>query len=258
MDALRASSMLLLVPAHTVGILAVNGNPSGWGSTVYWLIHVFRLPLFFAMSGFFLALLLARRGLGSTLRNRSLRIVVPLGVGLLTLTPLLIALSQSTDIAVTGQVDLGGAYRLEPGFLWFLWYLLIFDAIAFGAYVLAPGALTRLGGLIRQAVARPLAGISLLAIPTALALWQQPNWMVVPPAHTFVPDLPTLAYYGLFFGLGATLCRHRDLVSGAQRDAWRWLACALAATLAAGALFAFHNSPQMGDQTAIHLAALLT
>ena len=31
------------------------------GHAVYWCIHVFRLPLFFAMSGFFLTLLLSAR-----------------------------------------------------------------------------------------------------------------------------------------------------------------------------------------------------
>src|SRR4051794_23073484 len=95
MDALRASSMLLLVPVHAAMLLAVNGHPGAWASAIYWLIHVFRLPLSFAMSGSFLALLVSRRGIGLTLRNRPLRIAVPLAVGLFTLVPLLIAASHA-------------------------------------------------------------------------------------------------------------------------------------------------------------------
>ena len=49
--------MLLLVPAHVSGLIAVNGNPSAVLTGIVWVIHVFRLPLFFAMSGYFLALM---------------------------------------------------------------------------------------------------------------------------------------------------------------------------------------------------------
>jgi hypothetical protein len=37
MDALRASSMLLLVPVHAAMLLAVNGHPGVWANAVYWL-----------------------------------------------------------------------------------------------------------------------------------------------------------------------------------------------------------------------------
>jgi fucose 4-O-acetylase-like acetyltransferase len=258
MDALRASTMLLLVPVHAAMLLAVNGHPGAWASAIYWLIHLFRLPLFFAMSGFFLALLLSRRGAGSTLRNRSLRVAVPLAVGLFTLVPLLIAASQATGIAISGDgLPQGGAFKVQLSFLWFLWYLLILDGIAFSTYLLAPRVAQRLGHGMKWAIATPLAGIALLAVPTALALWQQPEWTAAAPADSFVPDPSTLAYYALFFALGATLCRHRELVDAARRDAWKWAACAAAATLPAAALFASHNSPQLAGRTAVHGAALL-
>ncbi len=258
MDALRASSMLLLVPVHAAMLLAVNGHPGAWASAIYWLVHVFRLPLFFAMSGFFLALLLSRRGVGPTLRNRSLRIAVPLAVGLFTLVPLLVAASNATGIAISGDgLPQGGGLKIQLSYLWFLWYLLILDGIAFSTYLLAPRAARRLGRGMRWAIATPLAGIALLAAPTALALWQQPEWTAAAPAGSFAPDPSTLAYYGLFFALGATLCRHRDLVEAAQRDAWKWAVCAVAAVLPAAALFASHNSPQLGGNPVVHGAALL-
>lgn len=251
--------MLLLVPVHAAMLLAVNGHPGAWASAIYWLIHVFRLPLFFAMSGFFLALLIARRGVGSTLRNRSLRIAVPLAIGLFTLVPLLIAVSHASGIAISGEGSppRGGTFKVQLSYLWFLWYLLILDGIAFSTYLLVPRVAQRLGHGMKWAIATPLAGIALLAVPTALALWQQPEWTAAAPAGSLVPNPSTLAYYALFFALGTTLCRHRELVDAARRDAWKWAACAAAATIPAAALFTSHNSPQLAGRPVIHGAALL-
>jgi glucan biosynthesis protein C len=259
MDALRASTMLLLVPVHAASVLSVNGHPGGWAVAIYWFVHVFRLPLFFAMSGFFLALLLSRRGLRSTAQNRTLRIVAPLAFGLLILVPLMTLASQATGtvIAGNGQMTHGNPINFELSFLWFLWYLLILDGLAIAVYMLAPGLLRMAGRAMSAAIARPPWGVALLAVPTVLALWPQPSWTVAPQPATFVPNLSALAYYALFFGLGATLCSHRDLIGAASHHAWRWAACAGVATIPAAALFTLHNSPVYGSRPAIHAAALL-
>ncbi len=257
MDALRASTMLLLVPVHAAGLLAINGQPGAWATSIFWVVHVFRLPLFFAMSGFFLTLLLSRRGFSSTARNRSLRIVVPLAVGLVTLVPLLIATGQATGTAISDGDAGSGSFDIQPSFLWFLWYLLILDGIAFTAYLLAPRMLSRLGDGMHRTIANPLIGIALLAVPTACLLWFQPRWFVAPATDTFVPSPSALAYYALFFALGATLCVHRGLVETAKRDAWKWLACAVVATVPAGLLFTFQNSAELSSRTEVHGAALL-
>jgi glucans biosynthesis protein C len=241
---------------HAAGLLSLNGHDGAWAVAIYWLIHVFRLPLFFAMSGFFLALLLSGKGLSATVRNRTLRIVVPLAIGLLTLVPLMVFLAQQAGIAIVegGHVPGGSAFGFEPSFLWFLWYLLLIDGAAVSIYLLAPRFLKRAGDRFSALIARPLGGIALLAIPTALALWSAPNW-VSAPANTFVPELPILAYNALFFGLGATLYVHRDLVVAANRNVWAWVACAVASTGLAGA-FSLHNSAYASRPT-VHGAALL-
>lgn len=258
MDALRASTMLLLVPVHAAGLMAVNGHPGAWATVIFWVIHVFRLPLFFAMSGFFLVLLLGRKGLSETARNRTLRIVAPLLLGLLTLVPLTVFAAQQTGnvLAAEAGVPDGSPFGFKPSFLWFLWYLLILDAVAVALYLLAPRLLRAGGERFRDLIANPLGGILLLAAPTALAIWPAEIWMAAPSADTFVPNLPVLAYYGLFFILGATLRVHPDLVATAGRNAWRWVACAVAATLPAAILFSFHNSVH-GAQPLVHGAGLV-
>lgn len=254
MDALRASTMFLLVPVHAAGMLALNGHHGPWATAIYWLVHVFRLPLFFAMSGFFLALLLGRRGVRQTVRNRSLRILVPLVLALITLVPLTELLAQKTGTVLAAGS--GTPLPFEPSFLWFLWYLLIVDSVAVTAYLLNPAMIRAAGAHLRRLIALPLAGVVLLAVPTALALWPAPTW-TAEPSSSFVPVPSVLAYYALFFAFGATLCVHRDLVAAAGRNAWRWTACALVATLPAAFLFARHISANADSGPAAHAIGLL-
>ena len=56
-------------PARTLGI-------------TFFVIHVFRMTLFFVLAGFFARLLFHRRGVRAFIRDRATRIVVPLVVGL--------------------------------------------------------------------------------------------------------------------------------------------------------------------------------
>ncbi len=50
-------------------------------------IHGFRMPLFFVMSGYFSAMLLARRGPGGLFRHRFRRVFLPLLLGMVTVVP---------------------------------------------------------------------------------------------------------------------------------------------------------------------------
>src|SRR5262249_1349536 len=54
--------------------------------TIAW-IHVFRMPVFYVMAGFFAALLLARYGFARAAGNRFWRIAVPFVVGCIVLYP---------------------------------------------------------------------------------------------------------------------------------------------------------------------------
>jgi len=54
---------------------------------VYVAIHGFRMQLFFLLSGFFTMLLFRRRGMKSLLKQRLVRIVLPLVVGCATIIP---------------------------------------------------------------------------------------------------------------------------------------------------------------------------
>lgn len=94
LDALRASAMLLGIGLHA----AMSFVPGAWLVTdsaahpgfglLLAMIHGFRMPLFFLLSGFFTAMMLRRRGFRDLLKNRAVRIFVPCLLGLLTIVPL--------------------------------------------------------------------------------------------------------------------------------------------------------------------------
>src|SRR5882672_7747721 len=88
LDALRAAMMFLGIYLHAaVAYSPIGGWPyksaqltTALDSSVG-LIHVFRMPVFYVMAGFFAALLLQRYGLRGAADNRFWRIVVPFVVG---------------------------------------------------------------------------------------------------------------------------------------------------------------------------------
>ena len=83
LDALRAGAMLLGIVLHAA--LAYTGIPiwptvdDAWPPfmAINNIIHGFRMPLFFLLSGFFTAMLWQRRGLGGLLIHRVKRILLP-------------------------------------------------------------------------------------------------------------------------------------------------------------------------------------
>ena len=96
LDSLRAVAMLLGIVLH--GSLAYFIMPfwpvqdvnqhDGIGG-MFLMLHGFRMPLFFLISGFFTAMLWRYRGLESLVQHRFKRIFLPLVIGLLTIIPLM-------------------------------------------------------------------------------------------------------------------------------------------------------------------------
>ena len=94
LDALRGFAMLLGIALHAS--LAFFAFPWPVHDTrrsdllplLLAAVHGFRMPLFFLLSGYFTMLVYRRRGLASLLRQRIMRIAVPLGIAVATIVPL--------------------------------------------------------------------------------------------------------------------------------------------------------------------------
>lgn len=98
-------------------------------------IHVFRMPAFFILAGYFAALLLARRSPGEWLGGRLTRIGIPFLAAILTLNPLLNLLCELSNygwadalVSWDRNSATSGGYWIRH--LWFLIVLLYLSAVA--------------------------------------------------------------------------------------------------------------------------------
>ena len=143
MDNLRALAMLAGVVFHAALAYSPLMHPI-WPladagrsiavDAVAWFLHLFRMPLFFVVAGFFAALLVARRGMAGLFRNRAARVLLPL---VLFLPLVLVSMHWLTMQAVAnvahpspalawmrGWIEQHDSLPLLPGWahLWFLFW----------------------------------------------------------------------------------------------------------------------------------------
>lgn len=253
--------MLLILPFHALVLIGLRGGLNDVESSVLWAIHVFRLPLFFLIAGFFAALLASSRGVGAFLRNRAVRIGVPLVVGMLVVVPPITLEVQSLS-ELPHRPDAQGIAAFvdpHPSFLWFLWYLTLIYA---GALLIrrALASLPTIKRMLLRAGEQLLSrwyGPLLFAIPTALMLYRQPTWIPDAPAESFAlhPDL--LGYYAIFFAVGWLLLAAPGLRETIEQAPWRQLTISALALPPALALYLLQDRPAIGASRAFHLLALV-
>jgi len=246
LDALRAAMMFLGIYLHAVVAYSPSG---GWPwrqteltRTLDWsliIIHAFRMPIFYAMAGFFAALLLARYGLRRAAWNRFMRIVVPFAVGWIVVWPLVALLAgtglYNFDIALRA-FGTGVVWRYAgPLHLWFLEYLIVLYALAVVVVALVPRVFNQrarqwlLQGF-RRIVLSAWAPL-ILAVPSFAAQLLMPNpWIEDPPG--FMPVFRIVMVYAIPFAFGWLLFLERDLLDVLIRRAWLYAALAVVASIA--------------------------
>ena len=273
---LHAAMLYLASPPPTMGI-QTDRNNSVVFDLVFDFIHSFRMPTFFVLSGFFTALLVEKRGMWGTLKNRAARILAPLAVGLVTVLPLTILLlldfmlaarygtreliPDLNDLAALGQAmaaraPLAGRHEGEPplAHLWFLYYLCYFYlAIPVCRWLVARSLAFE--NRVRRWLASPLLLIG-FALFTAATLWPFHGGQVVEGFLFVKPHPPSLVYYGSFFVLGYFFHHYRDFLQALARGVLSW--ALLSVVLFPIALRASHlDIAARGADFAQHLGAVL-
>lgn len=245
LDAIRGYALLLGIVFHaTMSFIPIYSgllwpvhdlHRSDALSLTFYVLHTFRMMLFFIVAGFFGRLSLGVKGRRPWLIDRLKRIGLPLLIS----WPIAWALCSGIYIwgATVMRSENNFRRHLWSGLpevpflhLWFLYILLLFYVIWLGTIALAdcyPLARDRcaawLDRLAASSVRHP-AGVLLLAAPMTLALWLTPRWRmwfgIVTPDRSLVPPVSSFFIYALAFGLGWFLHRQRDLL-----DTWRrrWL-----------------------------------
>lgn len=244
LDALRGSMMMLGIVLHAAGFyvqappptlpLQVDRNTSYVFDLVFHLIHSFRMPTFFVLAGFFASLLVEKRGLWGTYKNRLKRVLAPLLAGVVTVLPLagLFALDFMLSVRFgthdwlpdLAQLEVLRQEMLKKGLpadeptlahLWFLYYLCFF-------YLLIPVCrfLVRRSIPVQQGLRKLLlspVSLALFSLFTALTLWPFRGGQVHEGFIFLKPHLPSLVYYGSFFVFGYIFHFYRDFLQSLAR-----------------------------------------
>ncbi|GAA1442144.1 acyltransferase [Nocardiopsis tropica] len=249
-DNLR-TALTLLVVLHHAAIAYSNiprwyyvetaADPSGVLLDVLLLLNqAFFMGTFFLVSGLFVPGSHDRKGTGRFLKERLLRLGVPLLVWLLLLRPLVTfgAYTEARDAAARQGAELPYwqyyLHSFTPGPMWFVEVLLVFSALYVLWRHLAAGKEGHASGTAPAPLPAPgrapgavaIAGFTLgLALVTYL-------WRIVMPMGDPLPvlDLPTPAYlpqYAALFAVGLVAAR-RGWLEGLSRRTGRTGAAAAA------------------------------
>ncbi len=229
LDNLRAVMMWLGIVLHVAVIYMVvplhmpwhDVQTSGLADFLVLLIHNFRMPLFFILAGFFVALLVQKRGAPGMLKNRLLR----LGLPFVLLWPVLLITCGVLALLFVHRM-LRGTWGLDPSLmppredmpkwntmhLWFLWMLMwlsVLTAVCTPLTKFTPSSVRSLLSRAFERLAGSAWGFAVLALlPAVVGSYYKDGIVVVRGA--FIPPLTEWVHHGVFFVFGLALFTHRS------------------------------------------------
>lgn len=176
--------MLLGIPYHVAMVYRADAVwilRSGEGApALNWIaqaIHVFRMPAFFLIAGYFAALLLARKSPGQWLGSRMTRLGVPFLAALLTLNPLLNLICELSNFGWREALGSWDHNSSTSGGYWIrhLWFLIVLLYLS-GAAALLCRLFPRLAAAwisprLDDWLARHVA-LVVIGVAVTLGLWQ--------------------------------------------------------------------------------------
>lgn len=241
LDAIRAMALLLGIVLHAtlsfqvglaqVGWPLVDNSPSGTLDVTFYVIHVFRMAVFFLIAGFFARAVIQRRGTATFIRDRLRRIALPL----ILFWPVCIAGISAALVWSVYKLN-GGSFpevpaaQASPAFplthLWFLYLLLWLYVLALTSRALfvfldrRARWRHRLDRTLQLLLASPLPSL-LLSIPVSLALVTIPDWIwwggVPTPDQSLKPVFSSTLVFFYVFCLGWLIDRQREVLNSLRR-----------------------------------------
>lgn len=238
LDNLRAIAMMLGVFLHAGFAYAEPANVVWLATDIYssrlvdssiWFIHLFRMGLFFLLSGYFSKLLIEKRGALGLLKNRALRIALPFvifyPVLFIAMTGVIIfaisylehpngvmgLIAAGSQVAQDNASDPPSKSMFSLMHLWFLYYLFWLSLIGAAVGKRIESLLT---GTWRKIFTNQLSVpktqwflfslVPLILIPSVML-----SGVPMPAPESFVPSLWPFLYFGVFY-LSGWLLRGRE------------------------------------------------
>ena len=187
------------------------------------VIHVFRMPVFLMLAGYFVALLVERRGAAQMLHNRMKRIALPFVI----FWPFIFALTGVVAMLYVHRAargTFGLSMEIVPTVrhvplvntmhMWFLYQLAGLTLLTYGVLRLIPRLPSRVCDSVsttfRVLGVRPW-GFAVLALPLGWIGAQYP-YGILTVTGSFVPPLVEWLHHGLFYAFGCFLYLKRDVL----------------------------------------------
>jgi hypothetical protein len=262
LDAVRAFALLLGIWLHASlafmpgGYFVIENNThSALLQLIFYVIHIFRMSLFFLIAGFFARAMRERRGTAGFIRDRSLRIGL---AGVLGWAGCMVLFHAVFVWAVVRQ---GGSTAMLrslgwPFFwlthLWFLYYLLLLYVLTLAVRAIwvrwdangrARAVIDRIVSACVRSHLLPLAG----ALAMAVTLYRVEDWYfwggIPTPDREPLPQPSALFGFGVPFACGWLLQRRADLLSVWERHWWPYSLVAMACIAISYYLVTFTNLP---------------
>jgi glucan biosynthesis protein C len=224
-DTLRAFAMLLGIPYH----VALSYRPgqqwivrSDEGLSLFTslaqAIHLFRMPAFFLIAGYFAGLLLARRDPLAWLKGRFLRLGVPFVTTIFTLVPMMNLACELSNLPFSAALSSLMHNSMSSGGYWVrhLWFIIVLLYCCSAAALLAHRFPSLRTALLPETLDKGLAlhfTLALLGIALVLGLWQAAavEAFYIAGLNTNLPQqilrLDELIIYAPWFVLGCLLQR---------------------------------------------------
>lgn len=182
---------------------------------VYFLIHSFRMPLFFLIAGYFCRFLYYRIGEKAFVIHRVKRILIPFVFSIVlilpfTIFPFLVYRNSTVYPGDWNKIFTVSWHQLigwnGMAHLWFLYYMLIYYA---GVVLLLrlrllqafKGIFQFFSGLMNKVSLDNITMLFVLAIPAAAMLFMVPE-LFLHVDTGIVPGIPFLGFFGIFFFIG--------------------------------------------------------
>ncbi|MBI4996938.1 MAG: acyltransferase family protein [Rhodocyclales bacterium] len=236
LDAARSTLMSLGVVLHTAHMYdplnkwkVTDASGNAFFHTLTAVIHLFRMPAFFMLSGFFCLMVLSKYG-RSFLRIRLTRIVVPLVAAAVTLNTFQAYVLYRYHGAGAGFLDHYGEHGLLElllsgrwvSHLWFLINLAVYTVLAYYGYRWLSDRQGRLKSVLERMAALLVRPGGMLLFPlVAFVPWAIAVKIGIPvqSAVGFI-DLGELVHYGMFFLLGMYMYHQRAALEHFTTARW--------------------------------------
>ena len=241
-DALRIAIAILVVVAHASQTFMtfdwwpsqvipsyLPNNTHHVFDYIVVLIHPLGTTIFSLLAGFFANLIYSRNGPRKFFHNRVKRVLIPFILALFLLTPLLALIFVHANFGYEISLNVFISLFLSFVFfkadtsmhLWFLYYLLYFYLI-----ILLVGPLFKrasksisesIDDTFRYMIKSPFKPVVFALITTILLLpFNFDIWLV---RLSFIPNIPQLIYFGVFFIFGWLLYRQPELLEEFKKHA---------------------------------------